>query len=336
MLIQALAPATKPAARGRPRNRAIVPFRFLDLPRELRDKIYELVFPSDRGFVRFFNKYSPQEGKIRPTNMKINLLFSCRQIYTEALPILYKVNTFCISSLVSKEFELVHHRNVEVYHPNQNAKWLTTMPLAGRQAVLNLEMRIPAPHYDAPKMEHYDYMSDFFPKLQKLTLFADSNMETHEFGRAELEKLITFYTGFKARLPIAAVTELDLSFIDGYKNEPALVTALKKVFDIAVVHPQGETTEPSSAESKFMLQETTWCDKWHEQDDAEYEFLRPFMGDEVDNWKDSMTLDYWGLREEGCFAPEIDDDDAEEWRLFGSWSVEGGAANKHSTMTLSF
>ena len=271
-----------------------MPFRFLDLPRELRDKIYEQVFPSHRGFVRFFNKYAPQEGEIRPTNMKVNLLYSCRQIYTEALPILYKVNTFCLSPLVSKTSELGHHSNVDVHEPNQNAKWLTSMPLAGRQAVSHLEMRIPTPGYDSPKLEHYDDMSAFFPKLQKLTLFADSHLIGYR--DTSLEELITFYTGFKARLPIAAVTELDLSSVDGYKHEPAQVTALKQVFNIAVALPEDEATETTGAQSRFMLQETDWCDKWYEQDDAEYEYLRPLMGDEVDSWKNSMTLGYWGLR----------------------------------------
>ena len=308
-----------------------MPFRFLDLPRELRDKIYELVFPSHRGFVRFFNKNDPEGGEIRRANMKINLLFSCRQIYTEALPTLYKVNTFCISMLVSKTFELVLHRNVEVHHPNQNAKWLTTMPVAGRQAVLHLEMRIPAHEYDGPQLEHYDDMSAFFPRLQKLTLFADSHLIGYR--DTSLEELITFYTGFKARLPIAAVTELDLSFVDDYKYEPAKVTALKQVFNIAVSPPEDEAPETTGANSRFMLQETNWCDKWEEQDDAEYEYLRPFMGDEVDDWKNSMTLGYWGLRGEGGFGGDIDDDDAEEWSLFGSWSVESGAAHKHHMMS---
>ena len=205
------------------------------------------------------------------------------------------------------------------------------MPLAGRQAVLHLELRIPAPKYDGPKLDHYDDMSAFFPKLQKLTLFADSHLPGHH--DTSLEELITFYTGFKARLPNAAVTELDLSFVDGYKHEPTLVTALKRVFNIAVPSPKDEATETTGAESKFMLQETDWCDKWYEQDDAEYEYLRPLMGDEVDDWKNSMTLGYWGLRGEGGFGGDIDDDDAEEWTLFGSWIVESGAARKHHMMS---
>ena len=263
--------------------------------------------------------------------MKINLLFSCRQIYTEALPILYKVNTFCISLLVSKTFEKGDDSNVEIYHPIQNAKWLTSMPLAGRQAVLHLEMRIPAPGYDFPEIQHYNNMSAFFPKLQRLTLFADSQLSGCR--DTDLEELIRFYTGVKARLPIAAVTELDLSFVDGYKHEATVVTALKRVFNIAVSPPEGEATETTDGKSKFMLQETNWCDKWEEQDDAEYEYLRPFMGDEVDDWKNSMTMGYWGLRGEGGFGGDIDDDDAEEWSLFGSWSVESGAARKHHMMS---
>ena len=57
------------------------------------------------------------------------------------------------------------------------------------------------------------------------------------------------------------------------------------------------------------------------------------MGDEVDDWKNSMTLGYWGLRGEGGFGGDIDDDDSEEWSLFGSWSVESGAARKHHMMS---
>jgi hypothetical protein len=105
-------------------------FPFLDLPRELRDKVYELVFPSHRGFVRFFHKQYPMSGDIVPANIKISLLFTCHQIYDEGLPMMYKVNTFCIAPLISAAYEVPGWGESETQAPTLNSRWLIAMPLA--------------------------------------------------------------------------------------------------------------------------------------------------------------------------------------------------------------
>ena len=80
-------------------------FRFLDLPREIRDMIYHLALVSPTGGRLNLataarcdtDKWSVNEG-FAPN---INLLCSCKQIQAEALSIFYRNNTFIMRSCTS-------------------------------------------------------------------------------------------------------------------------------------------------------------------------------------------------------------------------------------------
>lgn len=63
---------------------------FLSLPREIRNQIYCLLFLSDNGTIY------PSKSRARPASDAINLLRANRQIYSEAVEILYGQNMFQI------------------------------------------------------------------------------------------------------------------------------------------------------------------------------------------------------------------------------------------------
>ena len=73
------------------------PFPFLQLPRELRDKVYDLVFGDttqvnilDNHSCRIVDiSYSPPEGRILEGIAGSSLLHTCRQIHVEAAAALY-------------------------------------------------------------------------------------------------------------------------------------------------------------------------------------------------------------------------------------------------------
>jgi len=65
--------------------------RFLRLPRELRDKIYKHALIADQAFLW------PAESYTRTHHFSPNLLSTCRQVYDEAAPIIYKLNRFTFS-----------------------------------------------------------------------------------------------------------------------------------------------------------------------------------------------------------------------------------------------
>lgn len=71
------------------------PFRFLDLPPELRNGIYSLLL-GDEDSLELASKDRKRRGvTLKPTdNIHPNILRTCHQIYVEATPILYGNNTF--------------------------------------------------------------------------------------------------------------------------------------------------------------------------------------------------------------------------------------------------
>jgi hypothetical protein len=76
-------------------------FRFFNLPRELRDQIYELALVGSSGIVlkasKSIHRRVPQRiryldspySRVQPEGLAPNLLRTCRAVYEEALPILY-------------------------------------------------------------------------------------------------------------------------------------------------------------------------------------------------------------------------------------------------------
>lgn len=67
-------------------------FRFLDLPRELRDEIYRLLVPN-----RVELCPTIAEDKSQPPTFTFGLLTVSRQVYEEAIAIFYKENNFNLS-----------------------------------------------------------------------------------------------------------------------------------------------------------------------------------------------------------------------------------------------
>ncbi|KAI5203329.1 hypothetical protein E4T39_04218 [Aureobasidium subglaciale] len=150
------------------------PFPFLDLPETVRQRFYELQLEAPRGFVRTFSKALPLYRKVTPAKVKINILFTCRQIYQEAMPVLYRVNKFCIAPLSKDPDDAVTESGDPKPHTEYplNDRWIRNMPPRGRNLIKTLEIWLPLPHTSFPHPRWQD-MRDLFPGLKSLTLFVD-------------------------------------------------------------------------------------------------------------------------------------------------------------------
>jgi len=141
----------------------------LSLPVEIRSMILNHVLSCRRGFVRFFNKVDSLNGDVRPARINVNVLLVCRQVYEEGLPILYRVNTFCI--------RLVLLRNAPVYmkrsSPPPNTQWIMAMPLAGRAAITSIELCLP-PLLLITFDRIFQKLDSILPQVKQLVLFFDS------------------------------------------------------------------------------------------------------------------------------------------------------------------
>ncbi|KAL2048296.1 hypothetical protein N7G274_000207 [Stereocaulon virgatum] len=69
------------------------PFRFLELPLELRQEVYRLVLSRKRQVFQF-----PPDGSAATTNgpVDVRIFAVCRVVYEESIPIFYQSNTFAI------------------------------------------------------------------------------------------------------------------------------------------------------------------------------------------------------------------------------------------------
>lgn len=71
------------------------PFRFLDLPPELREQIYQEVLRSDTPIPLTPDGLAPDEPSIFD-HFPLNLLLTCNQIYHEIRPLYFTLNTFSL------------------------------------------------------------------------------------------------------------------------------------------------------------------------------------------------------------------------------------------------
>ncbi|ETI29223.1 hypothetical protein G647_01676 [Cladophialophora carrionii CBS 160.54] len=122
-------------------SRPARPFRFFDLPGEIRNRIYDLVVPEARVIVsgthpqkqlQQLKKREPKkkhqapryhlQGTFAGGSTEASLLFSCRQMNCEAVQYVYARTTFCFTSFVVLR------------------KFLGTVPEAARSSIVSLEI----------------------------------------------------------------------------------------------------------------------------------------------------------------------------------------------------
>ncbi|KIW72132.1 hypothetical protein PV04_00352 [Phialophora macrospora] len=133
---RALANIAKPVP-----SRPARPFRFFDLPGEIRNRIYDLVVPEARVMVfgthpqkalQQLKKREPKtkhqspryhiRGTFTGEPTEASLLFSCRQMNREAIRYVYARTTFCFTSVVVLR------------------KFLNNIPEAARTSIVSLEI----------------------------------------------------------------------------------------------------------------------------------------------------------------------------------------------------
>lgn len=311
-------------------SRAVVTqqvFRFLDLPVELRLRIYGFVFPCHRGFVRFFHKTGPFSGKIKPANVKTNLLLACRKIHDEALPTLYRANTFCILPVMNPK----NDHGKEIIAKTVNDKWINSIPVEGRNNITNIELRLPV--MDELTTNPYGDMSSLFPNLRTVTYFFDDL--THDgagrygFGIVKLTRddHVHFFTTLKQLMPQSARVGLDSFGLDEYPRYADLISAASEVF--------GFDNSQKNASSRFLEQENRWAQEFDGRDIAVMKVLRETIPDEADTYE--LELGYWDLRHEGVFSGDVDDDSDEEQHILPSnWDARTGAQDRLEMLNFDF
>lgn len=83
---------------------AVTPFRFLKLPQEVRDDIYEAAIFDLRPLDMFMTPGDPDSIKLRKLNT--NVLLTSRQVYWEARDVIIRRGQLIMVSLPRERFEL--------------------------------------------------------------------------------------------------------------------------------------------------------------------------------------------------------------------------------------
>nr|OQO28545.1 hypothetical protein B0A51_03720 [Rachicladosporium sp. CCFEE 5018] len=165
-------------------------FRFLDLPPEIRVLTYELLCPPatiymqiSRAVYTWRAGYAHKVPSLRSSSLCLNLLRTCRLIYSEALPVVYKHTTFDVEILESepKYGDIMGRRQC----------WLQDFVLGSR--IQNLYLRAPVPDdVDGAKSKH---ASVIVTVLQKFTSRGPAS-------RVHLEMSPPAYAWYEAPQPI--------------------------------------------------------------------------------------------------------------------------------------
>lgn len=178
------------------------PFRFLDLPAEIRVRIYELHLDVGRSI-------QLEAANVKEVRPRLNILFVSRQLYQEAYRVFYSANTFRIFSTNGKHFQ---------------TKWplLVHFPRAYRNVLTTLELRLgpgwtkpPKSWVITPKFGLKDCKN-----LRTLKIFIELDPASNPINREWL-KYRSLYTDFcvplVAKLYDDVPTLSDVIF-DGYPS----------------------------------------------------------------------------------------------------------------------
>jgi hypothetical protein len=288
------------------------PFSFLELPDTVRQRFYELQLEAPRGFARLFSKSGPlRDTKVTPAKIKVNIMFTCRQIYQEAMPVLYRVNNFCIAPLILRPDHFLDDRVVL-----QSEKWIHDMPSKGRNLINKLELWLPIP----PPTGSWDLlctrwqsMQDLFPGLKTLTLFFDLNQQLDRSWWAipEPEDSEAYYQRFKKCMPQARQTFIDLRMLKPSLVEwQPLIDTINKVWDV------------STGKSVYITQDIHHANKHSEQKKIVDKALAEEYGPRAAM---HQGLSYWQIRQNQAINENVsltDDDTDDEIECFDKFDAD--------------
>ncbi|KAK6004452.1 hypothetical protein QM012_008314 [Aureobasidium pullulans] len=289
------------------------PFPFLELPDTVRQRFYELQLEAPRGFVRLFSKSGPlrANGKVTPAKVKVNIMFTCRQVYEEAMPVLYRVNNFCIAPLLLRPESAQDNGEIQ-----QSEKWIRGMPTKGRNLINKLELWLPISPPDKSRGVYFGKWQDMkvlFPGLRTLTLFFDLNNQLDRTWWAipDPDMREAFYQRFKASMPQARQTLVDLRMLKPslIQWQPLLDT-INKVWDVSI------------GESAYISQDIHHANKHAEQKSILDQALRDEFGPRAIN---HQGLSYWQIRQNLTINENLcltDDDTDDEEDCFDKFDVK--------------
>jgi hypothetical protein len=303
------------------------PFPFLELPDTVRQRFYELQLEAPRGFVRLFSKSGPLrvDSKVTPANIKVNIMFTCRQIYQEAIPVLYRVNNFCIAPLPLRPNHSSDDRDML-----QSERLIHNMPVRGRNLINKLELWLPIPppvrSWDTV-CTHWQPMRDLFPGLKTLTFFFDLN---HQLDRSwwaipEPDDCETYYKRFRDSMPQARQT-----FIDPRMLKPSLVEwqplidTIYKMWDV------------STGESVYITQDIHHANKHSEQKKVVDKALADEFGSRASM---HQGLSYWRIRQNQAanqnesLTDDDTDDEVECYHKFDAEMIVGRLRKKIESLS---
>lgn len=193
-------------------------FRFFDLPSELRQDIYELalIFPHTIDL-------DPQNRRI---TARLNLLLTCRKIYSEAFSVFYRSHTFRIFPT----------------HPgflNNKEPLLMRLPRRARRAITTLELRLGPGWSKPPKCQSLTrslWLKDCV-SVRLLKVFVELD-PSHDIFKG-YRKSDTFYTVFASEM-LKGILHLAPSVVfvqfdawPSVRKQDALMTTLLDVAESA-------------------------------------------------------------------------------------------------------